>query len=151
MENLIDVTLEDTIRYVLTRKRMTGGNISEAQTVIITWETTGKRNKYFLTRIDDRKRLLDFYPMLIIMLLIWHTYSFVRNSFIVISSAISEFYTKIVRIDKLLRTKFQYPNNNNTYNNNNMCVSAHVCVRAPINRLLSGCGGWWMWSEGGGE
>lgn len=47
VENLTDVTLEDTIRYVLTRKRMTGGNISEAQTVIITWETTGKINKYF--------------------------------------------------------------------------------------------------------
>ena len=29
-------TLQDTIRYVLARRRLTGGNISEAQTVIIT-------------------------------------------------------------------------------------------------------------------
>lgn len=33
---IIDETLQDTIRYVLILERRTGGNISEAQTVIIT-------------------------------------------------------------------------------------------------------------------
>lgn len=44
---ITDETLQDTIRYVLILERRTGGNISEAQTVIITWETTGKRYKSF--------------------------------------------------------------------------------------------------------
>lgn len=36
MEIIIDETLQDTIRYVLILERLTGGNISEAQTVIRT-------------------------------------------------------------------------------------------------------------------
>lgn len=64
IEIIIDETLQDTIRYVLILERLTGGNISEAQTVIITWETTGKRYKSFccLTGKSGRKRLLYNLP-----------------------------------------------------------------------------------------
>lgn len=64
MEIIIDETLQDTIRYVLILERLTEGNISEAQTVIITWETTGKRYKSFrcLTGKSGRRLLLSNSP-----------------------------------------------------------------------------------------